>query len=198
MNRFKELFTEKWIDPYTTDTIFFVFGRFNPPHLGHGFLFREMEKLAQGEGIFRIYVSHTQDQNKNPLSHDEKIFFLKEMFPQYKNNIITDPRGKYRGFPRIISDLHEMGYKKITVVSDLERKKSLEGYFQKINDNPSFKSSLNIVSVGGVGRQDGITLSATMIRDAVRNGARDWFIRHVPKFKYSKQLYTLLRRRLMK
>lgn len=57
-------------------------GRFNPPHKDHMNLIDATLKLAkQVNGTPLIFVSTTQDSNKNPLSADEKIFYLKKMYP---------------------------------------------------------------------------------------------------------------------
>ena len=40
-----------------------VFGRFNPPTIGHEKLLKAAEKAAQG-GDFKIYPSRTQDAKK--------------------------------------------------------------------------------------------------------------------------------------
>lgn len=49
-----------------------AFGRLNPPTLGHHKLVDTMASLAKGEKA-RLYLSHTQDKKKNPLSYEQKV-----------------------------------------------------------------------------------------------------------------------------
>ena len=55
-----------------TKTIYFTWGRMNPPTIGHGKL---LDKLSQkaGSNPYRIYVTQSNDQKSNPLTYMEKI-----------------------------------------------------------------------------------------------------------------------------
>ena len=68
-----------------------VFGRFNPPTIGHEKLLQAAEKAAQG-GDFKIYPSRTQDAKKNPLDPDMKVSFMRMMFPKYEEQIVMTQR----------------------------------------------------------------------------------------------------------
>ena len=56
-------------------SITFVFGRFNPPTIGHEKLFEATKKIARG-GTYRIYPTKTQDKKKNPLDFKTKVKFI--------------------------------------------------------------------------------------------------------------------------
>jgi hypothetical protein len=61
---------------------FFVFGRFQPPTRGHELLFNELASKAAAEGADAyVFVTSTQDNKKNPLSVEQKIAYIREMFP---------------------------------------------------------------------------------------------------------------------
>ena len=69
-----------------SDDIVQVFGRYNPPHLGHGRVLDHAHKLASGIGDKSqadqaFYASKTQDNKKNPLPHQVKTHFLKITLP---------------------------------------------------------------------------------------------------------------------
>ena len=68
-------------------TIFFTFGRMNPPTIGHEKL---LNKLAQNAGSnpYKVYLSQSQDAEKNPLSYKEKIKVARKMFPKHARQII--------------------------------------------------------------------------------------------------------------
>jgi hypothetical protein len=66
-------------------TAVFVFGRFNPPTIGHEKLINAVIAVNQREGgTALIYGSHTQDSRKNPLTHKQKFKWLIKMFPRMK------------------------------------------------------------------------------------------------------------------
>ena len=71
----------------------FVFGRFNPPTIGHEKLFDQTKKLARS-GTYRIYASKSVDPKKNPLPFKDKVKFLRKMFPKHARNVMADKEDK--------------------------------------------------------------------------------------------------------
>ena len=89
-------------------TAVFVFGRFNPPTIGHEKLINAVIAINhRGGGTALIYGSHSQDARKNPLTHKQKFKYLGKMFPRMKKSlqstateknvmqIATELNGKY-------------------------------------------------------------------------------------------------------
>ena len=74
-------------------TMFFTFGRFQPPTKGHGNSFDVIKKAADSVGAdYRIYLSQTQDKKgENPLPASEKAEWVKKMFPVHRDHIYSDP-----------------------------------------------------------------------------------------------------------
>ena len=69
-------------------TAVFVFGRFNPPTIGHEKLINAVIAVNQREGgTALIYGSHSQDSRKNPLTHKQKFKWLTKMFPRMKKSL---------------------------------------------------------------------------------------------------------------
>ena len=63
-------------------TVVMAFGRFQPPTVGHKLLIDAVQHAAQAaKADAVIYVSRTQDHKTNPLSVEQKIHYLKKMFP---------------------------------------------------------------------------------------------------------------------
>lgn len=60
------------------ETVVFTYGRFNPPHLGHKSMIKEMMNMNKKVVVI---VSHSQD-NRNPLSVADKVKILKSWFPK--------------------------------------------------------------------------------------------------------------------
>lgn len=75
------------------NTLTVVFGRFNPPTIAHKRLIDQAFEIASGSE-FRIYPSRTVDTTKNPLDPDQKIKYMRKLFPKYKDNIINDEDAK--------------------------------------------------------------------------------------------------------
>ena len=72
-----------------------VFGRFNPPTVGHEKLLKAAATEAKRTASeLKIYPSRTQDAKKNPLDPGTKINFMKKMFPDYEESIMDDEGSK--------------------------------------------------------------------------------------------------------
>ena len=75
--------------------VYFIFGRMNPPTLGHAIMLQEGIQLAKKNNAdFKIYLSKTSDNKKNPLPYPVKIEFFKKMFPQFTQYLVEDPNIK--------------------------------------------------------------------------------------------------------
>ena len=56
-------------------------GRFNPPTVGHEKLVQKVITVAKRErGEPRVYLTHTQNATKDPLSYRDKISFATKAF----------------------------------------------------------------------------------------------------------------------
>lgn len=59
-------------------TVAFTFMRANPPTIGHLKLIETLSKQPADDHF--VYLSHSQDKKKNPLSYDKKLFYAREFF----------------------------------------------------------------------------------------------------------------------
>ena len=94
MKSFNNFFTEAEdanIQPpkRVSDDLVTVFGRHNPPHLGHGLTLDHASNIAENIGDNaqadqQFYTSRSHDPKKNPLPFQMKMDFLKKMFPQHE------------------------------------------------------------------------------------------------------------------
>ena len=56
-------------------------GRFNPPTVGHEKLVQKVMDVARRErGEPRVYLTHTQNASKDPLSYKDKIMLATRAF----------------------------------------------------------------------------------------------------------------------
>ena len=76
-------------------TAVFVFGRFNPPTIGHGKLLNALTATAQREGgKALVFTSSTQDAKKNPLTKNQIFKYMKKAFPKEKKHFQTRSMAK--------------------------------------------------------------------------------------------------------
>ena len=180
--------------------IYFVFGRFNPPTIGHEKLFDTLKKKA-GKANFRIYASQSQDPKKNPLSFKDKIKFLRKMFPKYARNVMAD--NNVRTALDIAVKLYEQGYTRIVMVAGSDRIKEFDTLLKKYNDVKSrhgyynFEDGINVISAGERDPDaEGVTgMSASKVRAAAADGDLDLFMKGVNvEPKLANLLYKAVRK----
>ena len=93
---------------------FVIYGRMNPPTIGHQRLIESVkENMAKGSEL-RVYLSHRQDEN-NPLPYEDKLQIVKEAF----GDIVYD--SDRPSLAEIIDDLVVEGYNKITIAHGSDR-----------------------------------------------------------------------------
>ena len=134
-----------------TKNVTFVFGRFNPPTVGHEKLFDKLKKEA-GSDAYRIYSSKSNDPKKNPLDFKTKIKFLRRMFPKHARSIMADSD------VRMILDcavkLYDQGFTKVTMVAGSDRVNEFSALLNKYNGVESrhgfynFENGIKVVSAG--------------------------------------------------
>jgi len=125
-----------------------VFGRFNPPTIGHEKLLKAAATQAKREGAdLAIYPSRTQDKKKNPLDPKTKIGFMKTMFPDYEENIFDD--NKARTIFDVLSAKYSVGYKSVTIMVGQDRLAEFQGLAQKYNGSEMYDfEEIKVVSAG--------------------------------------------------
>ncbi len=126
-------------------TLTIVFGRFNPPTVGHEKLLSAAKRASVG-GDFKIYPSRTQDPKKNPLDPDMKISFMKKMFPNYEDNIISDSNMK--SIFDVLTNANEDGYKNVNIIVGSDRQAEFENLANKHNGNLYNFDMINVISAG--------------------------------------------------
>jgi hypothetical protein len=99
-------------------TVFFSFGRMNPPTVGHEKLLDKLASAA-GKNPYRVYLTHTNDVNKNPLVYKDKIKFARKMFPRHSRNILIAQEVKV--FFDAVMQLYNDGFRKIVLVVGSDR-----------------------------------------------------------------------------
>lgn len=146
----KYINTEPTMNEAVKNSIVISFGRFNPITVGHEKLVSKViSEAAKRKADAAIYMSHSQDAKKNPLSYIQKfqlgqkafgrivkksnarsiIEVAKELTNKYDNLIIVVGSDRVSEFQSLLNKYNEMEYvfKNIEVVSAGERDPDAEG-----------------------------------------------------------------------
>jgi len=164
-----------------------TFGRFNPPHAGHGKLLDAVKAHGGDSGNYRIYPSRSQDHKKNPLTADQKVGHMRKMFKDHKDAIQNSEA--HRNIFDILRDLHDEGHEHVTMVVGDDRVKEFQNLTQKYNGVHYNFKSINIKSAGARAddSDDPIeNLSASKMRSHASGGDHESFHAGMPK-GYSKK-----------
>ena len=157
-----------------------VFGRFNPPTIGHEKLLQAAEKAAQG-GDFKIYPSRTQDPKKNPLDPDMKVSYMRKMFPKYEEQIVND--AEMISIFNVLTTAYEDGYKNVNIIVGADRQAEFENLANKYNKDLYDFKQIRVISAGVRDADaEGVEgMSASKLRKAVVDDDQKGFKRGLPK-----------------
>ena len=157
-----------------------VFGRFNPPTVGHEKLLQAAEKAAQG-GDLKIYPSRTQDAKKNPLDPDMKVSFMRKMFPKYEEQIVND--SEMISIFNVLTTAYEEGYKNVNIIVGADRQAEFENLANKYNKDLYDFKQIRVISAGVRDADaEGVEgMSASKMRKAVTDDNYEAFKQGTPK-----------------
>jgi hypothetical protein len=166
-----------------------VFGKFNPPSKAHQKILSAAKQTASG-GNFYIFPSRTEDKKKNPLPAEEKINYMKEMFPEYAENIIDSD--EFKTIFDVLIFLNQEGYTGVNIVCGAERVSEIDNLANKNNGKEYQFNSINVISAGAKD-PDSENESSAMARKSAAEGDFDTFKKTLPSnFKQSKKLFASL------
>lgn len=175
----------------------FCFGRMNPPTVGHEQLIQTVGREAEG-GDYFIFVSQTQDAKKNPLSYQQKIHYLRALYPGMASHFVLEPGLKT--IMQVAEWLYKKGYTSVTFVAGSDRlpefEKLLNTYNGMEGKNVYYKfDRIEFVSSGERDPDsDGISgVSASMAREAAVNGDFETFAKAVDAGELTQQMYDAVR-----
>ena len=168
--------------------VYFTFGRFQPPTVGHESNFKAVASKA-GKCDYYIYLSQTVDKKgSNPLSPDRKLYYAKKMFPQLSKYIRSGPRDPVA----ILSELQSQGYDDATLVVGSDRVQAMQ-WIKRYNGKDYTFRKIDIVSSGERDADgDTFTISGTKMRRAAAAGDFDSFRAGIPKALGLKETRNLM------
>ena len=143
--------------------VVFSFGRLNPITIGHEVLVNKVASVARSQNaIARIYLSHTQNSNKDPLSYSDKMSFARAAF----GNVVI--KSNARTVIEIMQSLDKEKFTDVTMIVGSDRVKEFEVLLNKYNDKEYKMNTIAIVSAGERDPDaEGVAgMSASKMRDA--------------------------------
>ena len=162
----------------TGETITLVFGRFNPPTIGHQKLLDSAKSIADGD--LKIYPSRSYDPKKNPLDPNQKTSLMKKMFPDHAENIVND-----EGVKSIFDALklaNDEGYSNVQIVVGSDRVSEFDSLAQKYNGELYNFENIETVSAGERDAEgEGVEgMSASKMRKAASENDFETFRTGIP------------------
>ena len=168
-------------------SVAFVFGRFNPPTIGHGKLLDALKATAQRERAdYYVFTSHSQDSKKNPLSKNTIFKYMSKMFPTFKKQFRQKYKKEIRTSFDVATSFHGE-YDRLIMVVGADRVADFDRILNKYNGIKGkhgfydFKE-IQVVSAGDRDPDaDGVTgMSASKMRAAAVKDDFDSFRMGVP------------------
>ena len=181
----------------SSEGVVVVFGRFNPPTVGH----QKLLDAASSEATrlkfdLKIYPSRSVDAKKNPLQPGAKIEYMKKMFPDYDEDIKDDPNA--RTIFDVLIAAANLEYKAVTIVVGQDRLSEFQSLAQKYNGDLYDFEDLQVISAGARDPDsEGIEgMSASKMRDAVAKDDFKSFARGIPNIGNmdKKNLFNLIQK----
>lgn len=194
INSFKNYLVEE------EKTVYFTFGRMNPPTIGHEKLLDAISKAA-GSNPYKIYLSQSQDADKNPLAYKEKVKIARKMFPRHARNILVDKGAK--NLLEVASKLYESGFKNIVGVVGSDRIREFDTRIKKYNGVKGRHGFYNFekITIISAGDRDpdadgAAGMSASKMRAAAKDNDFSTFSQGLPravKNADAKKIYNSVR-----
>jgi hypothetical protein len=157
----------------------------NPPTIGHEKLLTALSSKA-GRNPYRVYLSQSQDKEKNPLDYKTKIKTVRKFFPKHARSVIMNP--KLRTVFEIVTSLYNEGFKNVAMVVGSDRVNEFDVLLNKYNGTKGRHGFYNFsrIDIQSAGDRDpdaeGVTgMSASKMRAAAKDNDYTSFSQGLPK-----------------
>lgn len=180
----------------------FAFGRMNPPTSGHEKLINTVLDVAKKNGATPfIFVSHTQDTKKNPLTSKQKVKYLKLGVPSAENYIVYNTSVK-TPFDAL-KYLEDKGFTDVILVAGSDRVQEMKSSLSAYINHPDPEKRFTLDSFGAVSAgerdpdADGVTgMSASKMRAAATDNNYKLFKSGVPSKlsdRFAREMFNAIR-----
>ena len=182
-------------------TVFFTFGRMNPPTTGHEKLMNELAKKS-GKHSYRVYLSQSKDNKKNPLDFKYKVKTVRKFFPKHARQVMLDRNVK--NVFDALTEIYNDGYKNVSMVVGSDRVNEFKTLLNKYNGKKGRHglynfSKINVISAGDrdPDADDVSGMSASKMRKLASDGDFTQFSQGLPRSvsnNEAKKVYNEVRR----
>jgi len=165
--------------------VFFTFGRMNPPTVGHEKLLDKLAQSSRGSS-YRVYLSQSQDNKKNPLQYAEKVKIARKMFPRHARSIMLNK--KVKTIFEALTTIYNEGFANINMVVGSDRVSEFDILINRYNGKKGKHGFYNFrkINVISAGQRDpdaegASGASATKQREAAKSNDFTTFAQGLPK-----------------
>tara|TARA_A100001035_G_scaffold243789_1_gene211087 strand:+ start:4287 stop:5471 length:1185 start_codon:yes stop_codon:yes gene_type:complete len=166
-------------------TIYFTFGRMNPPTTGHEKLMNELAKKS-GSNPYRVYLSQSTDKKKNPLDFKYKVKTVRKFFPKHARSVMLDK--KVKNVFDAVTEMYNDGFKNVTMVVGSDRINEFNTLLKKYNGVKGRHglynfNKINVISAGDrdPDADDISGMSASKMRQLANEGNFTQFSQGLPR-----------------
>ena len=170
-----------------------AFGRMNPPTIGHEKLVSKIRTTARSNRATpMLFLSHSQDKKKNPLSYEDKIRLSKKAF----GAMVT--KSNARTIIDVAKDL-EKKYDELIVIGGSDRVQEFQNLLDRYNGKDYAFEKITVVSAGerDPDSDDVSGMSASKLRELAQTGKFTEFKKGLPRKlqngKEAKEMYDKIR-----
>ena len=158
-------------------------GRMNPITSGHEKLVNKIGEVARKNSATPlVFLTHSQDAKKNPLSYDDKVMLAKKAF----GSMIQ--KSKSKTIIQVMQEL-EKKFKDVILVVGADRIKEFEALLNRYNGKDYNFDSIKVVSAGSRVDPDSDkakemtadSMSASVMRKLASEGDKETFKKGLPK-----------------
>lgn len=177
----------------TKATLVFAFGRMNPPTLGHEKLVNKVDDIGRrNKAQAKVFLTHSQDNKKNPLTQNQKLRFAKGAFGP---KIEAAPGKTLIDVLKVL----QKSYSDVIMVAGSDRVKDFTTLLNKYNMKEYHFDSIKVVSAGERDPDaEGATgMSASKMRQAAIDNKFTDFKKGLPsRLRNGEQLFKAVRKGL--
>ena len=138
----KYIDVEPTLDEAASKTVVVAWGRMNPITAGHEKLVKKVVSVARAnKAVPELYLTHSVDPKKNPLSYDDKIKYAQKAF----GSVVRKSQAK-----TVIQLMQELNksYKSVILIAGSDRIKEFDTLLNKYNGREYNFDEIKVVSAG--------------------------------------------------
>ena len=166
-------------------TVYFTFGRMNPPTTGHEKLMNELSKKS-GSNPYKVYLSQSTDKKKNPLDFKYKVKTVRKFFPKHARSVMLNT--KVKNVFDAVTEMYNDGFKNVTMVVGSDRINEFNTLLKKYNGVKGRHglynfNKINVISAGDrdPDADDISGMSASKMRSLANEGDFTQFSQGLPR-----------------